>query len=120
MKKLITFAVISAVAVATPAFAQSKNDEDIKSDVQAIDKDNAAIQKDKDNLANNRAAKTADKQNEDYGKQAVDSVKIGADKAAIAEKKTEKHVDKKILKHHKKKAAQDNGDSQTSTVPASQ
>jgi len=118
MKKIITLTLTGVLAIANPAFAQSQNDENIKSDVNAIDKDNAALQKDHDTLARNRAAKAADKANGDYGKQAVDSVKIGANKATIDEKQAEKSADTKILKHHKNEVSEDRGDAQTSTAPA--
>jgi hypothetical protein len=95
MKKIATLALISVISLSTPAFAQSQNDQDIKSDVGAINKDNAALQKDQNALAANRAAKAADKANGSYGKQAVDSVKIGADQTAIAEKNAETGADKK-------------------------
>ena len=116
MKKLATIALIAAVAASTPVFAQSQNDQDIKADVGAINKDNAAMQQDQANLAANRAAKAADKANGSYGKQAVDSVKIGTNQTAIAEKSAETGVDKKVLQHHKKAAQTDNGDPNTSTT----
>jgi len=120
MKKITTLTLISAMAIASPVFAQSANDQSIKSDVNAINNDNAAIQKDRQDLNNDRAAKATDSANGSYGKEAVDSAKIGADKAAIAEKQTAKDVNKKMLKHHKKKAASDTGDAGTSTAPANQ
>jgi hypothetical protein len=107
MKKFIAIALIGAFAVAHPAFAQSQNDEAIKADVQALDKDNAALEKDKDTLAKDRAAKAVDTANHESGKQAVDSVKIGAVDTAIAEKKIEKSVDEKILAHHKEAMKKD-------------
>jgi len=103
MKKFLTLALIGAAVISSPVYAQTANDENVKSDVHALDKDNAALAKDHDALANDRAAKAQDKVNGDSTKQAEDSVKIGAVKTAIAEKKAEKGVDKKILRHHKKK-----------------
>ena len=112
MKKIITLALISAVAITSPVFAQSQNDENIKSDVQSLDKDNNALGKDQHTLNKNRAAKAADKANDESGKQAVDSIKIGVDKTAIEEKKIEKNADEKILEHHKEEIKKDD-------VPAS-
>jgi hypothetical protein len=120
MKKITTLVLIGALAIAPVAMAQSANDENIKSDVGAINKDNAAIANDQNNIAADRAAKANDKANGNYGSQAVDSVKIGANQTAVAEKQTEKDVDKKILKHHKAAATTDTGDARTSTSTSNQ
>lgn len=101
MKKIFVIALVSAIAFTVPVHAQTSNDEDVKSDVNALDKDNAALQKDQNTLARDRAAKATDKANGNSGQQAVDSVKIGAVKTAISEKNAEKDVDQKILNHHK-------------------
>lgn len=107
MKKIITIALIGAFAISHPAFAQSQNDENVKADVQALDKDNKALDKDQNTLAKDRAAKAADKINDNSGKQAVDSVKIGAVQSAIGEKKVEKDADEKILTHDKNETKKD-------------
>lgn len=103
MKKLAILTAACMLIASPVAMAQTQNDQDVKSDVNAINKDNAALQKDHDRLEQHRQEKAMDKANDNYGGQAVDSTKIGADKAAIGEKEAEKSVDKKILKHHKKK-----------------
>ncbi|HEU5047281.1 MAG TPA: hypothetical protein VFT64_05485 [Rickettsiales bacterium] len=103
MKKLALLTAACLLAASPAVMAQTENDQDVKSDVNAINKDNAALQKDRDRLAQHRQDKAMDKATDSYGSQAVDSTKIGADKAAIGEKEAEKSVDKKILKHHKKK-----------------
>jgi len=107
MKKIITLACIGALAVTHPAFAQTQNEENVKADTQALDKDNKALEKDHDTLARDRAAKAADKVNDENGKQAVDSVKIGAVGTAIGEKNLEKDADEKILAHDKAKMKKD-------------
>jgi hypothetical protein len=118
MKKITLLTCISALAFSGSVFAQSANDESIKSDVNNINGDNAAIQQDQQKLNQDRAAKNADSANGSYGKETVDATKMGADKAAIAEKQTAKSINQKKLKHHKKKAATDNSDANTSTTPA--
>jgi len=127
MKKLITLTLITAFAVATPALAigfgslalaadssEQTDQQDVQSDRGAIRKDNQALGNDENNLQNNRDAKAADKANGNYCKQAVDSTKIGANHAAIGEKKMEKHADKKILHHHKKELREDKAETQGS------
>jgi hypothetical protein len=115
--KLTPIALACALALSAPAaFAQSANDEAIKSDVTAVDKDNAALEKDRARLAQHRADKAQDKATDAYGSQAVDSVKIGADHTMIGEKKAERGVDKKILHNDKADADTDHGDPQTSTA----
>jgi len=101
MKKIIAITLVSIVAMTGAVYAQSVTDEKVKADVQALDKDNAALAKDRQVLATDRAAKADDKANDDSGKQAVDSMKIGAVKTTIEEKKTERDIDKKILAHDK-------------------
>ena len=112
MKNAIILAVIGTFTLATPVYAQSANDEKIKADVQALDKDNLALKKDQVILDRDRAAKAADKASGNTGKQAVDSVKIGAVQTAIEEKKLEKEIDEKILEHHKNEMIKE------STAPA--
>jgi hypothetical protein len=84
-----------AFMIAAPA-AYAATADDISSDNAAISKDNTALKKDHKVTQQNRAAKAADKANDDYGKQAVDSVKLGANHATRDEKTTEKSVDKSI------------------------
>ena len=98
MTKLSTFALLSALIIATPAFADS-TPGGVAADVGAVQKDNQAIGKDNSELATDRAAKANDKANGNLGGQAVDSLSIGDDKVMKSEKKTEKSVDKKILNH---------------------
>ncbi len=106
MKKIIIIAIIGTLGIATPVYAQTQNDKNIKADVQALDKDNKALSEKRDNLSRDRTAKAVDKVNDDNGKQAIDSMKIGVDKTGIAEKNTEKTVDEKILKDDKEKMNQ--------------
>jgi hypothetical protein len=96
--KLFAFALLAAFAVATPAFADD-TPSGVASDVGAVQKDNAAIAKDNVDLARHRADKAADKANDKWGSQAIDSVNIGADKTKKAEKVDEKDTDKHILNH---------------------
>lgn len=105
MKKAAVLTLAVLLGFAVPAFADTalEKADDISSDAGAIHKDNAAISHDQSNLAANRAAKARHKANGDWGNQAVDSVKIGANKSAISEKKTEKDVDHEILEHHEEK-----------------
>ncbi len=98
MTKLSTFALLSTLIIATPAFADD-TPNGVASDVGAVQKDNHAIGKDNAELANDRAAKAQDKANGNLGGQAVDSLSIGDDKVMKSEKQTEKSTDKKILNH---------------------
>jgi hypothetical protein len=107
MKKIITIALIGTFSITSPLYAQSQNDENIKTDVQNLDKDNQALQEKNDNLNKDRAAKAIDKANDENGKQAVDSVKIGADKVGIEAKTLEKNMDEKTLADHKANINQD-------------
>jgi hypothetical protein len=101
MKK-VTFTTLGLlVCLAAPALAQSyrtADASDLPADAGAVMKDNSAISKDQSDLAGNRAAKARAKANGDSASQAVDSVKIGANKAALSEKQTEKNTDKNIMK----------------------
>ena len=101
MKKATLIAVSALFSITLPALAESYADksQDIQSDQQAIHKDNTAISHDNQNMRDNRASKAADKAKGDSGQQAVDSVKIESNKAALAEKKTEKDVDQRVLAH---------------------
>ena len=101
MKKAMLLAACGLIGLAMPAFAETDSDklQDIRNDDAAIHKDNAAIQNDQSNLDTNRAAKASAKANGKLGSQAVNSVKIGANKAAISEKKTEKDIDKDTMEH---------------------
>lgn len=109
MKKVIPIVLITAVGLlASVVYAQTQNDENIKADVQALDKDNAALVKQEETLRSDRAAKANDKLNDDNGKQAVDSVKIGVDKMGIKAKKIEKDMDENTLAKHKDAINQDN------------
>lgn len=105
-KKIAFMAAFCSLALPGMVYAQTQNEENIKADVNALDKDNAALHEQHKKLSQDRAAKEQDKASGSYGKQAVDSMKIGADKAAIGEKETERDIHKKILKHHKKKDKQ--------------
>ena len=113
MHKFITLACIGAITLSTPVFAQTQQDEKIKSDVQAIDKDNAALQNDQQKLAQHRTEKEQDKANGSYGAVAVDKMKIGTVHAAIAEKKAERGIDRNILKHDQDNQTSDSRGSQT-------
>jgi len=109
MKKIIPIALITVVGLlASVVYAQTQNDENIKADVQTLDKDNAALAKKQETLKRDRVAKANDKANDDNGKQAVDSMKIGVDKMGIEAKTIEKHMDEKTLAKHKDAINQDN------------
>ena len=101
MKKAMLLAACGLIGFAMPAFAETAEDQvqDIRNDNAAVQKDNTAIQHDNGNLAANRNAKANDKATNKPVGQAVDSVKIGANKAALSEKKTEKNIDKSTLQH---------------------
>jgi len=121
MKKLATIILVGAFAAATPALADSaqENSQDIQADIDAIHKDNEALRKDMDKLDKDRGAKASAKANKDYGTQAEKSLAIGADKTAIHEKKAEKKVDQKILKHHQEEMNESiNAETQGSDTPA--
>lgn len=106
MKHALIFALAGAVTLSGAALAETTK-ADVAADVKAIHKDNAAIEKQEDNLDTNRAEKAEAKANGDVLKQASESVQIGANKTAITAKKAEKHVDKKILEHDKKEMEED-------------
>jgi hypothetical protein len=99
MKKFIALALFCAFALtvhAEPAHADDTA-SGVASDVNAVQKDNAAIGRTNSGLAKDRAAKANDKATGNMGGQAVDSVKVGVDKATRSEKNTEKSVDTKTL-----------------------
>jgi hypothetical protein len=97
MKKITTLALLATLAIAAPAFADD-TPAGVASDVGAVGKDNQAINKSSSDLAKDRASKAANKANGNLGGQAVDSVKVGADKTMRSEKNMEKDHDKKTLK----------------------
>jgi len=101
MKKILFLSACALIGFSLPAFADTDSDklQDIHEDAGAIQKDDAAIAHRKDNLDANRAAKANDKATGAWGSQAVDSAKIGVNRAAISEKKTEKNVDQHTLDH---------------------
>ncbi len=99
MKKALIIAFAGAVTLSGAAFADTTS-SDIAADKGAIAKDNKAIAKQQGNIAVNRAEKEDAKESGNVLDQASQSVQIGANKAAIEEKKAEKSVDKKILDHH--------------------
>lgn len=109
MNKLTMYTLAYLMAANAPAFGATtaEDHQKIQADLDAIDKDNAALRKDYDALEKDRGEKADAKANGDYGKQAGNSLEIGADKTAIQEKKAEKKVDEKILEHHKNKLAKD-------------
>jgi hypothetical protein len=94
--KLSALALIAALAVAAPAFADD-TPAGVASDVNAVQKDNSAMSKSDADLARHRAMKAKDKANGSYGSQAVDSVNIAKDKTVKGEKEQEKSIDKKSL-----------------------
>jgi hypothetical protein len=99
MRKSTALALIGALAIANPAFARTtaEIEADIKASKEAIAKDEADLQKYEAELEKDRAQKAAAKSNKEYGKQAKESVEIGADKAMIKAKQAEKKIDEKIL-----------------------
>jgi hypothetical protein len=96
--KLSAVALLAALAVAAPAFADDSA-SNIPSDVNAVQKDNSAISQHDADLARHRALKSHDKANGMYGSQAIDSVNIAKDKTMKSEKENEKASDKKSLKN---------------------
>lgn len=97
MKTWTTALVLSAL-MASPAIA-AVTDADLQADQRAIAKDNAALARDKARLAHHRAEKAHAKATRNYSEQAAASTKIGADKAAINEKRAERNVDQRIMRH---------------------
>ena len=109
-KAFTLLTAIAGIAIATPSFADNdvKDDkQDIQGDINAINKDDVALQQHRETLRNDRAAKAADKANGDTAKQAADSVRIGADLTAIAEKKAERKVYREKLEHDEKELNED-------------
>lgn len=107
MKKLTLLALAGALVISSAAFAQTENDQKIKADVDAINQDNADIQRHNADLKVHGDAEATDKANKNYGDQAVDSAKMVGDKAAIETNKATKAAHQKMLKHHKSKAKKD-------------
>lgn len=93
---LSVFALLTALAVITPVRADD-TPAGVAADVGAVQKDNTALNKDNAKLARHRADKARHKAKGEHVNQAVDSVKIGADKTMRSEKETEKSIDKKTL-----------------------
>ena len=87
---------LSFGAFLTPAFADG-TPAGVAVDVSTVQKDNQSLEKTDQDLAKDRAAKAQDKANGNLGKQAVDSVRIGADKVGRSAKQTEKTHDEKVL-----------------------
>ena len=106
MKKVALIALLGAACIAAPAFARTaaEIEADIKASKEAIAKDEASLKKYEAELAKDRAEKADAKANDQYGKQAKESVEIGADKAMIKAKQAEKKFDEKRLEHHEKAA----------------
>jgi len=104
MKRYTAMIALAAFAFATPALAKSMEEEkqDVRDSKAAVAKDDAAIAKQQDNIDVNRAEKADAKERGDVANQASQSVQIGANKAAIAEKKVERKVDQKILEKDQK------------------
>lgn len=100
MKKLATLAVIGVLAAGTPAFATTHDSVDAAVDAHsnsaAIAKDHNANMKDHTRLKSHQAAKAHAKATGDTATQAEESVKIGADRAAIGEKNAETSADQSI------------------------
>jgi len=96
MKKLMALAALLTLILAGPVHADD-TPSGVASDVNAVQKDNAALAQKNAQLAKDRAAKAKDKATNSYGSQAVDSVKIGADKLGRSEKEGEKSTDTKTL-----------------------
>lgn len=115
MNKLSMIALACALTASGAAYAQTQNDQNIKSDVQSINEDNATIQHHSAELQQDKNATAADQANKAYGSSAVDSAKAVGQKAAIETDKGEKAVHQKMLKHHKQKAADE---ANANTTPA--
>ncbi len=96
MKKFIIISFLSALIVAAPSMADD-TPSGVAADVGAVQKDNSALGKTNADLAKDRAAKAQDKATGNWGGQAVDSTKIGADKVKRSVQGTEKSSDKRTL-----------------------
>ena len=99
MIKYATYSLLAALVLAIPVAPALADDtpNGVASDVGAVQKDNQSLNKTNSDLAKDRAAKAQDKANGKLGSQAVDSLKVGADKVSRSEKKTEKSHDEKVL-----------------------
>lgn len=99
MKKT-AFLFAAVLLTATPVLAQTTVNADASVDTHsnsaAIAKDKAANRKDHARLHSHQAAKAMDKATDSPAAQAEDSVKIGADRAAIGEKNVETSIDSSI------------------------
>lgn len=120
MKKITMITLASALAMSSAAYAQTQNDEAVKSDVNAINQDNTAIQKHNAELQHDKDAAAADHANKAYGSEAADSAKAVGQKAAIETNKAEKSVHQKMLKHHKSTVKGEENDTNSSSSSTQQ
>lgn len=82
--------------------ALEKEQKELRAAQAAVAKDNEAIAKQERNIDVNRAEKEAAKAEGDIVDQASQSTQIGANKAAIAEKKVERSIDQKRVEKNEK------------------
>ena len=108
-KTFTLLTTLAAIAFVSPALANEVQQDklDIQADISAIHKDNIALKNDHHTLDRDRAAKAADKANDNNGKQAADSTRIGAVQSAIAEKEAERKVDREKLAHDQRELTED-------------
>ena len=103
MKYITTIALVTAL-FATPVLAKSAAEEraEMEASKKEIAQDKAAIKKQEDNLAVNRAEKQAAKERGDVIDQASQSAQIGANKVARGAHEMEKDMHEKMLEKDKK------------------
>lgn len=94
-----TLIAVSLMGLAATACNEpySEDAKDVRNSKAAIAKDNAALNEYNRNLEYNRAQKADAKARGDWAAQAGESLQIGANKAAIAAKRTERKADERIL-----------------------
>ncbi|MDX1975840.1 MAG: hypothetical protein SFT92_09240 [Rickettsiales bacterium] len=107
MKHSLAIALLAATAMSGAALAET-TPSDVAKTKQELRETDAAIAKQKENIAVNRAEKDAAKANNNPLDQASQSVQIGANKTAIEANKLDKKVDQKILNHQEKKLEEKN------------
>ena len=98
MKKLAIIIAGAAVTLAVPALAVDQQrireeQADVRDAERDVQEDKAAVKKYENYLEQNRAEKARAKSEGAYGRQAKESVAIGANKAAISANKTQRRMD---------------------------
>lgn len=100
--KHLTLALASTLLLSAPAFAKDydsneveKEKAELRESQSDLDKDNADIRRYEKTMQQNRAEKARAKAEGNYGRQARESLAIGANKAAIQSNKAERYVNEK-------------------------